>query len=162
MFTLSGSSNPGELFVVPAPGGKARDLGIAGYEAAWGPARIAWVDLGTIPTSLWTARPDGSDRRKVADVGDYPPAKPAWSADGRLAYVVGQNVIAIVTGTTTQRVHLPFERIASLAWSPDGSRWAVSAQAAGTASYDIYTVRTDGSDPQRLTTDMDAASPSWR
>jgi len=27
---------------------------------------------------------------------------------------------------------------------------------------DIYTVRTDGTDVRRLTTDLDASSPDWR
>jgi hypothetical protein len=52
--------------------------------------------------------------------------------------------------------------VRSFAWSPDATRFVVGARAPKTASFDIYTVRTDGTDPQRLTRDMNAGSPSWR
>lgn len=163
LFTRTSFSAPGELFVVPAAGGTPHDLGIAGYGATWGPTRIAWVDIGTVPTSYWTARPDGSDRRKVGEAsGSSLPSAPAWSADGRLAFATGPHTVGILTGGATQTVQLPFDHVTSLDWSPDGSRFVVGARAAGTASFDIYTVRTDGSNPNRLTTDLDAGSPSWR
>ncbi|MET0564288.1 MAG: hypothetical protein ABW114_12710, partial [Gaiellaceae bacterium] len=80
---------------------------------------------------------------------------------GRL---LGQILVGrgLVSGASTQKVHLPFERVTSLGWSPDGTRFVVGAQAAGTAASDIYTLRTDGADLRRLTTDFDAGSPSWQ
>lgn len=159
LFTRTGPTTPPTLFVVPAAGGTPTNLHISGYASSWGPTRIAWIDIETNPTSLWTAKPDGSDRQKIAE-GEI--ASPAWAADGRLAYLDGFTTAVIVSGASTQKVQLPFERVTSLGWSPDGTRFVVGAHAAGTAASDIYTVRTDGTDVRRLTTDLDAGSPSWR
>jgi Tol biopolymer transport system component len=159
LFTRTSPTFPPTLFVVPSAGGTPTNLHISGYGSSWGPTRIAWIDIETNPTSLWAAKPDGSDRQKVAE-GEV--ASPAWAADGRLAYLDGFNTAVIVNGASTQKVHLPFERVGSLAWSPDGTRFVVGAHAAGTAAHDIYTLRTDGTDVRRLTTDFDAGAPSWR
>jgi Tol biopolymer transport system component len=163
LFTRASFSSPGELFTIAASGGAEHDLHISGSQGTWGPTRIAWVDYQATPISLWTARPDGSDRHKVAVAGGGESFyDPAWSRDGRLAFIDGKNVVTIVSGTTRQNVQLPFDEVRSLAWSPDGTRWVVGAQGAGTASQDIYTIKTDGSDPRRLTTDLNAGGPSWR
>ena len=66
----------------------------------------------------------------------------------------------VVVGST--QVKLPFTYISSLAWSPDGSRFIVTAGRAKTAAPDVYTVRTDGTDPIRLTKNFDAWGVSWR
>jgi Tol biopolymer transport system component len=67
----------------------------------------------------------------------------------------------IVDGASTHRVPLPFAGVTSLGWSPDGTRFVVAARGAGTAVPDIYTLRTDGTEVRRLTTDLVAGSPSW-
>ena len=121
--------------------------------------QIAWVDGGTNPTSLWTASPDGSSKQKLAE-GLV--ASPSWAKDGRLAYLDGDATAVIVNGSSVVRVQLPFARVTSLAWSPDGARFVVTALATGAAVPDVYTLRTDGTDVRRLTTDFDAAAPSWR
>jgi Tol biopolymer transport system component len=163
LFTRLSFTQPGELYVVPAAGGAAHDLGVAGSDSAWGPSRIAYVDFEHSPTTLWTARPDGTDRQKVATAsGADVPYGPAWARDGRLAFIDGKATVAIVSGSVTQKVQLPFSIVNSIAWSPDGSRLVVSAVEPNNAGLDIYTVRTDGTDPRRLTKDMDAFSPSWR
>jgi Tol biopolymer transport system component len=163
LFTRLSFTQPGELYVVPAGGGAAHDLGVAGSDSAWGPSRIAYVDFEDSPTTLWTARPDGTDPKKIAVAsGANVPYGPAWARDGRLAFIDGKATVAIVSGSVTQKVQLPFSNVNSIAWSPDGARFVVSAVEPNNASLDIYTVRTDGTDPQRLTRDMDAFSPSWR
>jgi Tol biopolymer transport system component len=159
LFVRTGATTPSTLFVVPAAGGTPTSLHLSGYDASWGPTRIAWVDTATNPTSLWTASPDGSSRQKVAE-GLV--ASPAWAKDGRLAYLDGEATAVIVSGGPAVRVQLPFERVTSLGWSPDGTRFVVTAVAAGAAVPDVYTLRTDGTDVKRLTTDFDAAAPSWR
>jgi Tol biopolymer transport system component len=158
LFARAGETQMPGLFVVPAAGGAATELHISGYSPSWGPTRIAWIDFGTNPTSLWTAKPDGTDRREVAD-GDI--RSPAWSHDGRLAYLDGFTAAVIVDGASTHRVPLPFADVTSLGWSPDGTRFVVAARGAGTAVPDIYTLRTDGTEVRRLTTDLVAGSPSW-
>jgi TolB protein len=152
-----------ELFVVPASGGEPRDLHIAGSEAAWGPSRIAYFDFQHNPATVWTARPDGGDRQQVATAKrDVTPESPDWSRSGTLAFLDGEATAAIVTPTGVQQVHLPFRDVTSLGWSPGGTRFVVTARASTSATYDVYTVRTDGTDPKRLTRDLDASGASWR
>lgn len=155
LYTEQTCDSLGELFTVPAAGGAPHDLGIAGYSPAWGPSRIAYLDASESHTGLWTANPDGSDPVLVAKKG----TEPAWAPDGRLAYVVNQ--ATVVVGST--QVRLPFASITSLAWSPDGTRFILTARKTKSAAVpDVYTVRTDGTDPIRLTTNYDAWGVSWR
>jgi Tol biopolymer transport system component len=141
----------GELFTVPAGGGPVHDLGIPGSQPAWGPSRIAFVGSDSSDHGLWTANPDGSERVRVAKSG----ASPAWSSDGRLAYLLGT---AVVVGS--QSAPLPFRSVTSLAWSPDGTRLVVTARTTKTGPFDVYTVNTDGTDPVRLTKNYDAVGPT--
>jgi Tol biopolymer transport system component len=120
LFTRTSFTQPDELFVVPASGGTPSDLHISGSDATWGPARIAWVDFQSSPASLWTAKPDGTDRLKI---GEGNVSSPAWATDARLAYLDGKDTVVVVGGGSS---------------------------------------RTDSTDVRRLTTDLDAASPSWR
>jgi Tol biopolymer transport system component len=136
-------SDAGKLFTIPAGGGTPRDLGILGNEPAWGPARIAYVGSDPSDRGLWTANPDGSDRVQVAAHG----SNPAWSATGELAYLVGRTLVVGSSSST-----LPFARVASLAWTPDGTRLVVAAAKKNAPSLDVYTVNPDGTSPVRLTT----------
>jgi dipeptidyl aminopeptidase/acylaminoacyl peptidase len=86
--------------------------------------------------------------------------QPAWSADGRLAYRIGRFGTTVVVGSTQTK--LPFASVTSLAWSPDGTRFVVTASTKGSVAPDVYTVRTDGTDPIRLTKNYDASGVSWR
>jgi Tol biopolymer transport system component len=151
LFSEGTCSNPAELYTVPAAGGTPHDLGVVGTDPAWGPSRIAYEDGG-----IWTANPNGSDPVEVAKSGD----QPAWSADGRLAYRINQFGDRVVVGST--QVTLPFASVTSLAWSPDGTRFVVTARKTSTAPPDVYTVRTNGTDPIQLTKNYDASGASWR
>ncbi|HLX31173.1 MAG TPA: hypothetical protein VKR79_00235 [Gaiellaceae bacterium] len=141
----------GELNAIPATGGSPKDLGVAGQSPAWGPTRIAYTANG-----IWTANPDGSDAVQIATDG----SNPAWSTDGRLAYLTGSNGTTVVVGSTTTQ--LPFAAVTSLAWSPDGTRFAVTARTTPTGPLDVYTINMDGSSPVQLTHDYNAQTVSWR
>jgi Tol biopolymer transport system component len=165
VFSRVNFSKPAELFVMPAAGGAPRDLHLSGFEAAWGPTRIAYIEDAREPISLWTARPDGSDPQKVANVPatEISPSSLAWSADGRLAYAEPQSGgILVFSGTAEHHVAVPFRDLRSIDWSPDGTRFVVVARAKGGATYDVYSLRTDGTDVRRLTTNVDAYGGSWR
>jgi Tol biopolymer transport system component len=151
-----GSSGAWELYTVPAGGGPVHDLGIGGRDPAWGPSRIAYVGADKSERGLWTANPDGSDPVKVAETGRWP----AWSAEGRLAYRLGAyGTTTVVVGS--QVVKLPFTSVTSLVWSADGTRFVVTARTTKTGPFDIYTVKTDGADPIRLTKNYDAVGVRW-
>jgi Tol biopolymer transport system component len=156
LFSETTCDSGGELFTVPAGGGTPHDLGIAGNAPAWGPTRIAYVGSDQSDRGLWTANPDGSDRVKVAKSG----ALPAWSIDGRLAYLLGPGATTVVVDSQT--VKLPFTSVRSLAWSPDGTRLVVAARTTKTGPFDVYTVKTDGTDRVRLTKNYDAVGAGRR
>jgi TolB protein len=158
LFTGSNLSKEAELFVVPAAGGTARDLHVAGFDASWGPTRIAYLTSVGDAVALWTAEPDGSDPQQVAKAGGADtPRAPAWSRDGRLAYLQGSAVV--VAGGT---VALPFRLIGDLAWSPDGTHFVVTGVRPGDAVPDVYSVRTDGTELLQLTKNLNATGASWR
>lgn len=139
------------LYTIPASGGTPQKLGLNGDDPAWGPSRIAYVDEG-----IWTANPDGTDPVQLAAAG----AHPAWSLDGRLAYLTSSNDTTVVVGSI--QTPLPFADVRSLAWSPDGARFVVSARTTRSGPFDVYTVNTNGTNPIRLTQNYDTIAASWR
>jgi Tol biopolymer transport system component len=161
VYSHSTVDSSGKLFVVPAAGGAPRGLDLAGGSPAWGPTRIAYLgglEQGAPHISLWTAAPDGSDRRKIA-TGN--PRSPAWAPAGTLAYLEGNAVLVEVDGQTTRRVRLPFELVQSVNWSPDGNRLAVVARTALTGPVDVYSIGTDGRNPTRITTSLGVLGAGW-
>jgi Tol biopolymer transport system component len=156
-------SSFGELHVVQAAGGPSRDLHVAGNYATWGPSRIAFVDSGANPAVLWTMAPDGTDKRRIASGLLY---APAWSRSGVLACLerkqTGAPALLEFAAQGTSRVVLPFADVRDLAWSPDGTRFAFAALAKNGATFDVYTLRTDGTGLERLTRNVDAFNVSWR
>jgi Tol biopolymer transport system component len=155
MFVHSECDVAPDAMLIPAGGGTPKDLHIPAWTLAWGPARIAYSDGQTAPTTMWTSSPDGTARQNVARIPDL--TEPAWSADGKLAYLDGTKVV--VQG---KKVPLPFAQVRSVAWSPDDTRLLVAAKPAGAPTFDLYTIKTDGTDPVRLTSDMDVSSGDWR
>lgn len=149
LFARSNCGSRHELYTVPAAGGRAQNLRVGGGEPAWGPQKIAYVHYAT--RTVWKANPNGTDRVRVGK-GSHP----AWSTDGRLAYLTGHNDTTLVVGKT--RENLPFVHVTSLAWSRDGTRFVVTARRSNTAAPDVYTVRANGTHPVRLTKNYDASS----
>ena len=141
------------LYTVSASGGATHALGIHGVEPAWGPSRIAYVGAQA-DRGVWTAKPDGSDPVEISAKG----RKPAWSGDGRLAYLVG-SAATIVVGST--HVKLPLASVSSLAWSPDGTEFVVVGRARRDPAFDVYTVKTNGRHLVRRTWNYGAFGASW-
>jgi Tol biopolymer transport system component len=147
------------------PDGTGRTLAVKGADApSWSPdhKRFAYV----AKNSIWTARADGGDRRRVTSSAHGLPFDPAWSPDGkRIAYVQytevprpgaddGEvdevhTVFTIRTdGTGRRKVHAgDFP-----AWTPTGNH-IVLAQSRGRAGADgstIGIVKPDGSGYREL------------
>lgn len=153
----SGCDATPELYTIGAKGGTPYHLGISGYDPAWGPTRIAYVGSDQSDLGLWTSNPDGGDRVLVDRHG----VMPAWSPDGRLAYLAGSFYKPILV-VGSRRVGLPFSDVTSLAWSPDGTRLVLTASATRIGDPDVYTIKPDGTDPVRLTRNYDATGAAWR
>lgn len=156
LFVHSACDTAPDAMVVAAAGGSPADLHLPAWTAAWGPTRIAYANGSTAPSSLWTSLPDGTGRQRVAGIGAGL-ASPAWSADGRLAYLLGTTVV--VQG---RKVRLPFAQVRSLAWSPDGTRFLVAARPRNAPTFDLFTVRIDGTGAHRLTRNLDVSGGDWR
>jgi Tol biopolymer transport system component len=155
LFVHSGCDTAPDAMVVPAAGGSPADLHVPAWTAAWGPTRMAYANGSTVPSSLWTSLPDGTGRHEVAGIGAGL-TTPAWSADGRLAFLLGAT--AVVQG---KKVPLPFAQVRSIAWSPDGTRFLVAAKPRNAPTFDLYTVRIDGTGVRRLTTNLDVSGAHW-
>ena len=111
---------------------------------------------------------DGSDRVRLAEGQSGFLSAPSWSPDGsRLTFVSdldGNPDIWVVDLDGSNVVNLTQEEAKdhSPAWSPDGA-WIAFASLRDSRYWELYVMRPDGSDVQRLTWWEDASdlSPSW-
>ena len=119
---------------------------------------------------IYTVNPDGSGLARLtnSDSGDI---APAWSPDGtRIAFgcgwwpetgggfmTVGPSDICMMEADGRGLKRLTSDRLSDgePAWSPDGRRIAFRRAA------DIYTMKPDGTEITRLTTDAAAREPAW-
>jgi len=132
-------------------------------------------------TRIGSTRTGGSFQCRTSASGGVN-GRPTWSPDGtRLAFerqVIGplrnggcQATIYVVDADGGNLVQLVPERMVALwpSWSPDGSRLVFHTatpkkgypQAEDAVTADIYTVRPDGSDLQRLTDDGTSVMARW-
>jgi Tol biopolymer transport system component len=153
LFSRSSPASRARLYVVSTRGGRARALPIFGY-GAWGPRTIAYRDESG---ALWTVRPDGTNRRRMApgpDVSGF-----AWSRSGRLAFLSGRGHVLHVVGGPAIRLRLT---MTGLAWSPDGTRLLLSAATAAEPT-ELYTLELKTRRLRRLTSGMGWISGmTWR
>ena len=139
--------------------------GLIAYTADCGDA---WTPDGPCPSSLWTVRPDGSDRRRLTPEDEDGPTWPIWAPDGKhLAYtdfskadtgaVVNGVVYMIDTDGSNPRQITTFDSgfAGVLDWSPDGSTIVVSylrhTRSIGEIeAADTWIIGADGSNPRIL------------
>jgi len=161
-FSRSGCDSEPELYTIPAAGGTATDLHLAGMDVAWGPTRIAYVDPNT--GVLWTALPDGSGAVKLEPV--QKPKALAWSRDGRLAFADQQRDgdirIGIWNGSAIHVLATPFVAVTTLAWSADGTSFVATARPRGGATTDVYTFDANGANVKRRTWNVDASGATLK
>ena len=93
-------------------------------------------------------------------------ATPSWSPNGRLISYTGEGTLRIVDldSGSARAVALGGLTAQGPQFSPDGERIAFATEAwVGLESLqqDIFTVRLDGTDLRRLTTDGESSRPEW-
>jgi len=82
---------------------------------------------------------------------------PSFSPDGaRLAYVsdaggLPEVYVIAIAGGTPERVTKLSDPVGGVAWSPDGAWLAISVAPGGGMNQQVYLVRPDGKDLQRIT-----------
>ena len=111
---------------------------------------------------------NGSDRLRLAEGQSGFLSAPTWSPDGsRIAFASdqkGQSDIWVMDSDGSNLVNLTNDEAEdhSPAWSPDG-HWIAFASLRDARYWELYVMRPDGSDVQRLTWWEDASdlSPSW-
>jgi len=166
VFSQSGPDSPFALLTVPVAGGTPTPLGIAGQRPVWGPKLIAF-EVDGLPPKLETYDPVTHEIEVVATTKGRDPLALAWSQDGRLAYLASngkERWISIVGGPSFDVSKLlPKDSFATgLAWSPDGSRFAIVSKDANGLG-EVWTVGVDGKDLRQVTRDLDVVGNlSWR
>lgn len=172
---------PFELWAVDVAGGESVRLTdsptVHEQESDWSPdgslvaytadCGDSWTPDGPCPWSLWTVRPDGSDRRRLTPEDESVSTWPIWAPDGKhLAYTRGTKADAAAPvngsvyvinadGSNPRRITTFDSGFAAvLGWSPDGSTIVVAHarldRASGLEAVETWIMGADGSNPRIL------------
>ena len=171
------------IHVVGAGGGDSQRLTDAASGPSWSPdgERIAYARVDGDEVALYTIAADGTDARRLAEIDGWQPGprhgepdpskawiqKVSWSPEGsQILYLINNvdqgrlysevHVVEAGGGLAKLTVDNPFpDSIEDAAWSPDGTRIALSGQfhgsagsrsSAPTAQIVVLSVAADGTD----------------
>jgi WD40 repeat protein len=157
-----------DLWLIGADGANARRLtdDPAGeYMPTWSPdgGRLVYLRIegsygATGSASLWTVRPDGSERRKLADIATSAVVTPTWSPDGTtVLYSCPTGLCAVAADGSTPPRDFPTPGTAfeyGVSWSADGLSIFLQRDADGSyvgAHNELWVLDRDGSTARRLT-----------
>ena len=143
-------------------------------EPAWSPDG-QWIAFassrnagGVGRGSIWIMRADGTQKRRLTQSpGTGFDLHPSWSSDGsRIAFARGGLAIATVATGAVTVLTFPGQ-LTDPVWSPDGRHVAFAWRSAqpGSGTWEIHTVRADGTDPRIRVRDgsltASAVAPAW-
>jgi Tol biopolymer transport system component len=172
-----GIFNPTDIWIMNADGTNQRNLTAdtrSQHNPTWSPRladgsyRIAFVQDSTVRSfhtaSLYTMRPDGSDRQVLTSPGEQLDEEPTWSPDGRRVVftrtspTAGGDLWVVDLTTGIERPFLAQELFGAQrhpAWSPDGRHLAFTSvhEPSDDQGFraQLYTVRADGTFLKRRT-----------
>ena len=107
--------------------------------------------------------PDGTNQKRLTFTSGHQ-GWPAWSPDGTRISFRNGNRINIMNADGSGLTELSCTDGATEgkhSWSPDGSKLAVSRKVGGRPEGEIYLVKSDCSDSDRIFTDGTAFDPDW-
>ena len=132
-----------------------------------GQSLVFSAEVGARKGDVFLMRADGTDRENLTEDSDANEGSPAMSPDGQhIAFESDRdgNVEIYVMNRNKSGVRRLTKDPAedrSPAWSPDGSRIVFMSDRGGRVSPDLYTMKADGSDVQRLTTEFSNWAPQY-
>lgn len=108
-------------------------------------------DPDTNLQDLWAVDVDGANLVQLTSTPDVAEQHPAWSPDGRIAFLGGiGNQLVVMDADGSGRVEFPATDVSAPTFSPDGSTIVYSAPSA-TGAHDLWSVPAGGGQATALT-----------
>jgi Tol biopolymer transport system component len=124
------------------------------FNPQWSPdgSRIAY-ECGGGYGDICLMKADGSGNNRLTDTPDRSEGGVAWAPEGERLIFVRDTTLVIMDLATGEEdtIVAPLVNPHSPAWSPDGSKIAVTAT--GSGATDVFTMNVDGSEVTNLTND---------
>ena len=115
-------------------------------------SKIAFVFSDNDTAEIYVMNPDGNNRTRLTNKfgGDY---APSWSPDGnKIAFQSTREGLWVMNADGSNQTLLISLATRRSSWSPDGTKIAFDADVNHNGRYQIYTINTDGTNLQQLTT----------
>lgn len=135
-------------------------------EPAWSPdgSRIAFASRRDGQSHIYVMRADGSGTAQLTS-GQHEDSNPSWSPDGKhIAFGRDGKLFTMAPSGSSVRqvITAPGGEESDGAWAPDGRWLAYVYRAPGFTFREIWRVRPDGTDRQRVTRlNMGSYGPAW-
>lgn len=157
----------GQIYLVNADGSGVVLFGQSNFYPEWSPdgSTLLFFVLSNVGWDIFTMNVEESQPKQLTD-SSASKAHTTWSPDGtQITYVDEDPPVVIIMNSNgaNKRQLVDFYSSVDPEWSPDGQWIAFAGKSKQTSYYQVYIVKTDGSNLQMLTnTPEDHALPLWQ